>query len=97
MAVRDQIRDFVVGYTRMPEMADDFDLFDAGLFSSLFVAQLLSFIEDEFSITISDDELDIDNFRSIAALERVVLAKTTPPAVDLTSQSADLESQGTPA
>jgi acyl carrier protein len=46
-----------------------------GLVNSLFAIELVLFVENEFSITAERDDLEIDNFSSIAALTRFVLDK----------------------
>jgi methoxymalonate biosynthesis acyl carrier protein len=57
------------------ELGDDDDIFDMGLVNSLFAIELVLFVENEFSITAERDDLEIDNFSSIAALTRFVLDK----------------------
>ncbi|HET6936377.1 MAG TPA: acyl carrier protein, partial [Candidatus Angelobacter sp.] len=53
---------------------DDDDIFALGFVNSLVALQLVNFLQKEFSITIEDEDLDLDNFRTInnmtALLER---------------------------
>lgn len=51
------------------------DIFASGFVNSLLAIQLISFIEESFSVTIEDDELDPDNFRSIKAIVDFLAAK----------------------
>jgi len=60
---------------RVSELADDDDIFEVGGVTSLFVIELLTFLEDEFSITLEDGDLERDNFRSINALAALVTCK----------------------
>ena len=53
----------------------DDDIFAAGLVSSLFALQLVMFVESEFGLVVEDSDLEIDNFRSIAAIERFVVRR----------------------
>ena len=54
---------------------DDFgesdDLLEAGL-DSMAIMRLIIFIENEFGVTLPDVEIEPDNVRSLAALERWV-------------------------
>jgi acyl carrier protein len=37
--------------------------------------QLVAFVEKEFAIKVEDEDLDLDNFRSIGAISRLVAKK----------------------
>jgi acyl carrier protein len=50
----------------------DTDLVETGLLDSLKLVELMTSLEDEFGITISFDEIEIDNFRSIASIAEYV-------------------------
>ena len=65
--------------------AVDADLFDAGLLDSLAFVELLLQLEHEFGVTTSVDDLDADNFRSIARIAHFVAerATTTPRVVPI--------------
>ena len=53
------------------DLADDSDLFDAGL-TSLNTVNLMLAIEDEFDIEFDDDSLTRETFQSVDALTAVV-------------------------
>ena len=74
MAVRDRIRSYIAPKVTQP-LADEDDIFELGLVDSLFGLQLVSFVEQEFGIEVDGDDLDIDNFCSIAAIDRFVAGK----------------------
>ena len=50
----------------------DKDIFATGLANSLFAMQLVDFVEREFGIEIESDDLEIDNFRTIARIAALV-------------------------
>jgi len=54
---------------------DDDDIFALGFANSLFAMQLVAFVEGQFKIEIGSDDLEIDNFRSIAAISALVERK----------------------
>jgi len=48
------------------------DLVSDGLMDSLMLIELLTYLEQEYQITIDFADLDVDNFRSIASITRYV-------------------------
>jgi acyl carrier protein len=80
MLDRAVLTDRVVAIVRqvMPEqssnaaLAADADLYDAGL-TSMAMVKLMLAVEVEFDIAIPDADLHPDNFRSIAAVEALVV------------------------
>ncbi|MDP5278767.1 acyl carrier protein [Sphingomonas sp. DG1-23] len=74
MDVRDRIRSYIGAKVAQP-LEDDDDIFELGLVDSLFGLQLVSFVEQEFGMEVDGDDLDIDNFCSIAAINRFVVGK----------------------
>jgi len=67
------IRTFVGKYIDISQINDDADLFGDGYVNSLFAMQLLMFLERKFEIEIRNEELNIDNFKSISALVDFVI------------------------
>jgi methoxymalonate biosynthesis acyl carrier protein len=66
-----RIRSFLGG--RLPgELADDDDIFETGLVNSLFAMQLVLFVEQEFAIEISNEDLERDNFRTVNSITGLV-------------------------
>ena len=55
------------------EFADEDDVFALGFESSLFAMQLVRFVEKEFDIVVADEDLQIDNFRSVNAVVNLVV------------------------
>lgn len=50
-------------------------LFDEGIFDSLGLLNLISFLEKDFRVKVDDSELDAENFESIKAIESFVQKK----------------------
>ena len=57
-------------------LQDDEDIFAVGFVNSMFAMQLVLFIEQEFQITIENEDLELDNFRSIDAMVLLLERKT---------------------
>ena len=57
------------------ELADDDDIFGLGFVNSMFALQLVNFVEHEFGVEIDNEDMELDNFRSIGALVRFVERK----------------------
>lgn len=61
------------------DLADDDDIFELGFVSSMFAMQLVSFVEHEFGITVENEDLELEHFRSISALDAFVTRKLSVP------------------
>jgi len=76
--VSGQIREFV--RSRFPlarnlDLTDEDSLLDAGVIDSLGILDLVGFLEETFGIQASDEDLNPENFDSIATLVRFVESK----------------------
>jgi len=76
--VSDRIREFV--RSRFPlarnlDFSDEDSLLDAGVIDSLGILDLVGFLEETFGIQASDEDLNPENFDSIATLVRFVESK----------------------
>ncbi len=58
-------------------LKNDADIFALGFVDSLFALQLISFLEETFAIEVNDQDLDISNFNSVAAIVAFVNKKKT--------------------
>ncbi|HSN96809.1 MAG TPA: acyl carrier protein [Candidatus Nanopelagicales bacterium] len=54
------------------DLAEGEDIFSLGFVNSMFAMQLVTFVEHEFGITVENEDLEIDNFRSINAIAGLV-------------------------
>ena len=71
-----KIKKFLSQYFGNHELQTDEDIFALGFVNSMFAMQLVLFIEKEFQVTIENEDLDFDNFRTIEAMERLLQSKT---------------------
>lgn len=72
-----KIKEFLAKFFRNHELSDDEDIFALGFVNSLLAMQLVGFVEKEFGITVEDDDLDLDNFRTINAIDQLVESKAS--------------------
>jgi acyl carrier protein len=75
-----KIRGFLSKYFGDKELRDDEDIFAGGFVNSLFAMQLVLFLESEFGIQLDNDDLNLDNFRSVEALLRLIDRKSSSSA-----------------
>jgi acyl carrier protein len=62
------------------ELAEDDRLLERGVVDSMGVLEMISFIETEFGVHASDDEISEANLGSLRAIARFVAAKQTAAA-----------------
>lgn len=62
------------------KLATDTPLFEKGIIDSTGVLELVAFIEDNFKVTVSDEELVQDNFSSLNAIEKFLQSKNNRAA-----------------
>lgn len=75
MDVKPQIRQFLARYFKDYDLKDDEDIFSLGFVNSLFAMQLVMFVEQTFQVAVADEDLNIDNFRTIDALDNLIQRK----------------------
>jgi acyl carrier protein len=72
----DAIKKFVIDEflpdVNASELDVEHDLLADGLIDSLGVLKLIAWIEERFDLAVGDDDLDPDNFRSIAAIDTFI-------------------------
>ncbi len=73
---RQIIRNFINDAISIDALGDDENLFECGILNSLFAVQLMTFLEQKFGIEIEGDDLELDNFKSIAATADFVERKS---------------------
>ena len=76
---KERIRSFLSKYIKNVEIRDDEDIFKAGFINSLFAMRLIVFVENEFTITVDNEDLKLDNFRSINAMSNLIERKKDTP------------------
>ncbi|MBF6542266.1 acyl carrier protein [Nocardia brasiliensis] len=62
---RSELREFVAKRFPAGELTDDRDIFESGFVNSLFAMELVMFIEQQLGERIPNDELMLDNFRTV--------------------------------
>lgn len=70
-----KIRAFLAKYFQNVEIQDDQDIFSMGFVNSLFAMQLVLFVEKEFGISVDNEDLDIDNFRTLNTMTSLITRK----------------------
>ncbi|MCP4539983.1 MAG: acyl carrier protein [Chloroflexi bacterium] len=73
--IKTRIKQFLAQHFRDYDLQDNEDIFALGFVNSLFAMQLVLFVEKTFEITVEDQDLDIDNFRTINAMTDLVMRK----------------------
>jgi acyl carrier protein len=73
---RAKIKDFLSRFFGNHELHEDEDIFASGFVNSMFAMQLVLFIEQEFQVTIKNEDLDFENFRTINAIVSLLERKT---------------------
>ena len=76
-----KIRIFILKYIQNNSFADDEHLFQRGYINSLMAIELILFVETEFSMQIGNDDLNLDNFKSVEAIARLVERKKAGNAI----------------
>ncbi|HEV7515215.1 MAG TPA: acyl carrier protein [Thermoanaerobaculia bacterium] len=70
-----KIKEFLSRFFKSHDLKPEEDIFALGFVNSLLAMQLVAFVEKEFGIKVEDEDLDLDNFRSIGAISRLVAKK----------------------
>ncbi|MEV2907827.1 acyl carrier protein [Paenibacillus larvae] len=76
MDIKQKIRSFIesnlVVFEDEAAFSDDDHIFRMGFVNSLFAMKLLAYIEQEFGITVSNEDLDITNFSSVTNITNYI-------------------------
>ena len=71
-----RIKKFISQHFNNYELHEDEDIFNLGFVNSMFAMQLVLFIEKEFQVTIENEDLDFENFRTINSIVSLLKNKT---------------------
>ncbi|WP_394836555.1 acyl carrier protein [Pendulispora rubella] len=74
---KSKIATYLVRFFPGHELREDEDIFTLGFVSSMFAMQLVTYVEHEFGVEVENEDLELDNFRSIRALDAFVTRKLT--------------------
>ncbi|MBN3526101.1 acyl carrier protein [Paenibacillus apiarius] len=76
MEIKQKIRGFIesnlVVFEDEAVFSDDDHIFQMGFVNSLFAMKLLGYIEQEFGITVGNEDLDIANFSTLNNIVRLI-------------------------
>ncbi|MFC9653007.1 MULTISPECIES: acyl carrier protein [unclassified Streptomyces] len=72
---RARIAEYLSRFFPVHNLKDDENIFELGFVSSMFAMQLVSFVEHEFAITVENEDLELEHFQSISALDAFVTRK----------------------
>lgn len=72
---KEKIRAFLLSVIRSRNLQEDDDIFALGFVNSLFAMELVLFVESEFRITVENEDLDYENFKTINAIASFIERK----------------------
>ena len=73
--IKKEIRTFLAKSFRDYDLKDDEDIFSLGFVNSLFAMQIVLFVEQQLGVTLDNDDLELDNFRTINAMTTLIIRK----------------------
>ena len=79
-AVITTVREFLAQFISDTDIDADLNYFETGLLNSMFAMQLLLFVEEEFNIQVTNEDLDVTNFQSLNAVAAFVTRKMAAAA-----------------
>ncbi|MAA98293.1 MAG: acyl carrier protein [Stappia sp.] len=77
------LRDYLMENSGVPisgEIDPDENLLDSGILDSLGIAEVTEFIESNFSLTVDEEEITSENFRTLNSLSDFCHSKITAAA-----------------
>ncbi|HVI08028.1 MAG TPA: acyl carrier protein [Candidatus Binatia bacterium] len=78
-ALKEQIHQFIQENLAEPKgitsFTDDESLMETGVIDSLGIFRLVSFLEEELRVRVSDEEINADTLKSVNAIEELVVRK----------------------
>ncbi|BDI19707.1 hypothetical protein ANSO36C_55090 [Nostoc cf. commune SO-36] len=77
--IKTKIKAFLSRFFGNHDLQADEDIFALGFVNSMFAMQLVLFIEQEFQISIENEDLEFDNFRTINSITNLIERKTALP------------------
>jgi acyl carrier protein len=78
-ALKDQIREFIMENLAhakgITSFTDDENLMESGVVDSLGIFRIVSFLEEELHVRVSDEEINAETVQSVSSIEKLVLSK----------------------
>lgn len=72
MTIKEKLEKYILKLTNESSIDHDLNLFDSNLLTSLDALDLISFIEETFNISISEDDISMENLGSINSMLTMV-------------------------
>ncbi|HHP7243683.1 MAG TPA: acyl carrier protein [Elainellaceae cyanobacterium] len=79
--IKIKVKSFLAQFLGSYDLSDDIDIFSLGFINSMFAMQLVLFIEQEFKLTVENEDLDLNNFRTVNAIAHLIKKKTALPTL----------------
>ncbi len=77
--LKDQIREFIMENLAhakgITSFADDENLMESGVVDSLGIFRIVSFLEEELHVRVSDEEINAETLQSVNSIAQLVLSK----------------------
>ena len=74
--IQTKIKTFLDKFFGNHDLQPDEDIFANGFVNSMFAMQLVLFVEQEFQISIENEDLEFENFRTINSIANLIERKT---------------------
>lgn len=74
--IKARIKTFLSKFFGNHDLQLDEDIFSLGFVNSMFAMQLVLFVEQEFKISIENEDLEFENFRTINSIANLIERKT---------------------
>ncbi|WP_028560602.1 acyl carrier protein [Paenibacillus pinihumi] len=74
-SIAEKINKYVLDSVNIDRIDFDMDIFEEGLVSSLFAIELMTFLEKNFEIKITTNDLDMNNYKCINSITEFVCKK----------------------
>lgn len=73
--INQKVKNYILQSVNLPDIDADMDLFEMGIVNSLFAIQLVTFLENEFNVQVTVEDLDLQNFKSVNSMQEFVKSK----------------------
>ena len=71
-ATQKKIYEYILQNIHLNAFDYDLDIFQEGLVSSLFAIELMTFLEKNFAVKVTMEDLDMNNFKSVNSITQFI-------------------------
>jgi len=75
MNIKEEVRNFLSRFVGDKTFEDSDNIFENGLANSLFAMQLVIFIENNFGVTMQNEDLELENFKDVNSIVALIQSK----------------------